>query len=376
MTTTQATTAQARIGARARLYRTVRSAHLERAHELAPATILYRSARYDFELSLTTGLDLVRVGPVRAAWLLARSDVRQLEVTEPLMLSNAAGTALAIAALRARGMLGGARVQVVSYLIENANPLARPVALRRLPRRIVEAALARFVWNSLDRLVWGTEAARETYETVWGSPGRGTESTLIPALPEPCTCLDSGGLPERGPRVIFLGALTGRKGVPQLLAAWPLVVDRVPGATLTIVGKGELEPLVRAAAGERPDIEVVIDPARTEIHRRLRLAAVLALPSQPTPTWREQVGLPLVEALAHGCAIVTTTQTGLADWLSRNGHHALDPGCSPAALAESIIEGLLSKRPASSVTAQLPERDGRLAADDWLFDTPSEQSRR
>lgn len=374
MTTTRDITPQAAIGSRARLYRTVRSAHLERARDLAPATILYRSARYDFDESLTEGLSLMRVGPVRAAWLLARSDVRQLEVTEPLMLSNTVGTALAIAALRARVLLGGARVQIVSYLIENANPLARPVRLRRLPRRVLDAALARFVWRNLDRLVWGTDAARETYETVWGFPARGTESTLIPALPAPCACAEADDMPG-GPGLLYLGAFTGRKGLPQLLMAWPLVAARVPGATLTIVGKGELEALAWAAAADRTDIEVVIDPSRTEIHRRLRRAAVLALPSQPTPAWREQVGLPLVEALAHGCAVVTTTETGLADWLSQHGHRVLEPDCSPAALAEAIAAALVAVRAAPSVTAQLPDRDGRLVADDWLFGAPTDLRR-
>jgi glycosyltransferase involved in cell wall biosynthesis len=46
-----------------------------------------------------------------------------------------------------------------------------------------------------------------------------------------------------GPRVIFVGKLIVSKGVDLLLAAWPLVVERHPGARLLLVGFG---------AGERP----------------------------------------------------------------------------------------------------------------------------
>lgn len=356
-----------RIGSRARLYRTVRSAHLERAHELAPATILYRSVRYDFDESLVAGLTLVQAGPVRSAWLLVRSSVRELEVTEPFMTSNVAATALAIAGLRVRALVGGPRTVIVSYLIENANPWVRAVPVRGIPRAVLTAALARFIWKNLDSVVFGTDAARTTYESVWGVPRDHTRSTLIPALPAPCSCDNTDPAETRSGRVTFLGALTARKGVPELLQAWPLVVARLPTARLTIVGKGALESVVRHAAATDPTIEVVVDPSRASIHRLLRRSAVLALPSQPTRTWREQVGLPIVEGLAHGCSVVTTNQTGLASWLERNGHAVVAANGTPQLLADAIILTLVTDRPAAGVVAALPDHDGRLAADAWLF---------
>ena len=74
-----------------RLYESLRTAHLERAHQLAPASIVHRVTRYDFDESLAVGLDLVQAGPVRAAWLVGRSGVRVLEVNEPLMTSSLPG---------------------------------------------------------------------------------------------------------------------------------------------------------------------------------------------------------------------------------------------------------------------------------------------
>ena len=84
---------------RVRLYETVRTAHLERARELAPASIVYRRRRYDFDPAVAAGLDLIEAGPVGAAVVLARSDVRELEINEPLMVSS----------LRAHGPRAGRR---------------------------------------------------------------------------------------------------------------------------------------------------------------------------------------------------------------------------------------------------------------------------
>ncbi|MBX0299471.1 glycosyltransferase [Cryobacterium sp. 1639] len=352
---------------RARLYQTVRSAHLERARQLAPATILHRGTRYDFDAALADGLDLVAAGPVRAAWLLARSSVRQLEVNEPLMMLSLRRTALAIAALRARALIGGPRVRCVSYAIENANPLGRPVAgwAARM-RRIEQRTLARFVWSSLDSVAFGTDAARTLYSSALparSGPGR---SIVIPALPAACDC--QGEARDDVPRVLFLGALAERKGFPLVLAAWPYLKVRMPTARLTVVGTGALADSARAAAAADPTIEVIIAPSRADIHSQLRRSRVLVLPSQPAPGWREQVGLPICEGLAHGCSIVTSTETGLAGWLEAHGHGVLAPGEPAGVLADELVAALRLDRSAASVLDDLPHTDGRLAADDWLFD--------
>ena len=54
-------------------------------------------------------------------------------------------------------------------------------------------------------------------------------------------------------------------------------------------------------------------PPREAVHELLASSAVVVMPSVRRPGWREQIGLPLVEGLAHGCRVVTTTETGLAD---------------------------------------------------------------
>lgn len=167
--------------------------------------------------------------------------------------------------------------------------------------------------------------------------------------------------------MLFLGAFHERKGLPELVAAWPEVVRRRPSARLTVMGSGPLEGMVRDLAERCPGVVVVVDAPRSEVHAALRRSSVVVLLSRRTDTWREQVGLPLVEALAHGCSVVTTTETGLAGWLSNHGHAVLPADTTDEDVAGTVVELLARHRPVASVLADLPDTDGRLAAAAWLF---------
>ncbi len=74
----------------------------------------------------------------------------------------------------------------------------------------------------------------------------GSRSRGVPAGPRPTSS-----------RVVFVGKLIVSKGVDLLLAAWPLVRAKHPGARLEIAGFGEYEGALRdlLAALERGDLE-------------------------------------------------------------------------------------------------------------------------
>jgi glycosyltransferase involved in cell wall biosynthesis len=110
-----------------------------------------------------------------------------------------------------------------------------------------------------------------------------------------------------------------------------------------------------------------VDPPRAQIHQLLASSQVLVLPCQPTPSWREQVGLPIVEGLSYGCTVVTTTETGLASWLAAAGHQVTSADATAEELAAAILAAVRHPLQAGDVLASLPDVDGRLAADDWLF---------
>lgn len=349
----------------ARLYQSVRTAHLERAHQLAPSTIIYAEKRYDFDTALAASMNLVDGRGWRAAAHLARHVPDVLEVNEPLMLESALWTTLAVWAMRLSARFQGRpRTRIVSYAIENRDPLADPPSARWRTRlkRSARIRAARMLWGRhLDRVVFGTSASQELYGETLGPTT--AKSTTIWALPAPLPGCESA----REPVVLFVSALSRRKGLDVLLASWATVVQAHPEAQLVVVGKGDLADDVAAEAEHDPSVTLILDPPRAQIHDLLGGARVLALPSRRTDTWREQVGLPIVEALAHGCTVVTTTETGLADWLAEHGHQVVDPE-DVSALSTALVRALSDPLSVSAVLATLPERDGRLAADHWLFE--------
>lgn len=349
-----------------RVYRSLRSAHLERAQAMAPASILYTRRRDDFDESLTNGLDILQGNVLRLFGTLVRSGPELVEINEPLMRDGLAHGLAAVLAARLSGLLRGRLVRIVAYAIENRDPFVLPADARLRTRlhTALDRRLAVVLAGRVDRIVFGTAGAAGIYRELLCAALVRSEMTTIPALPTACSC----PLGTRDPAtVVFVGALEKRKGFPALAAAWPHVRQREPSARLTVIGKGPLEGAARELAGRYEGVELLVDPPRAVIHRELRRSAVLVLLSRRTEHWREQVGLPIVEGLAHGCAVVTTDETGLASWLSAHGHVTVDPDAEPDLIARRIVGVLRSCRPARSVLADLPSADGRLEADEWMF---------
>lgn len=80
-------------------------------------------------------------------------------------------------------------------------------------------------------LVGQTPAAAEELRAIVGEE-------RLAVVPTPVEEVDAPPL-NGEPRVLFTGRLTGQKGLEGLLDAWELVLDRVPGARLTIAGSAE-----------------------------------------------------------------------------------------------------------------------------------------
>jgi len=130
--------------------------------------------------------------------------------------------------------------------------------------------------------------------------------TLVP--PADLTGL---GVP-RGSRVAtFIGRLDRQKGVPWLLRAAPLWLNRLPDAHLLIVGKGPLEGQLRqicqrAAIASR----VTFAGWRADVPEILAASQLLLLPSR----WE---GMPnvVLQAMASGLPVVATEVEGVRELL-------------------------------------------------------------
>jgi len=301
-----------------------------------------------------------------------------LEVPEPHWYRAWPGTLLVLLGVRLRpARADRPRAFVATVAIENL-PTAEGLSVRRLgvpgsvASKLDPVLLA--VWSRsvalLDGVVFGTDAARRNWEESLSGPLRGLLTTTIAESLPPCVPCGAGagagagaggqqgGADVRGDSVLYLAEFSARKGLPAMLAAWPLVAAARPGLRLTLMGFGALLAEAEAAA-DRADVQVAVAPLRPQVHAALARASVVVLPSQRVPGWREQVGLPLLEGLAHDCAVVTTTESGLAGALLAAGQQVVAPG-QPHTLAAAIV------RAADQPRRRLHPPDSREAVHRWL----------
>jgi glycosyltransferase involved in cell wall biosynthesis len=367
--TAQATTA-ARAGSAARVYTHLRTAHLERFQQMVPARVMYVDRRYDFDESLIDPTNPpVQCSRIGVLLELARRHHSVLEINEPTMVSNWAFLLAQIAVVRLRGLLSRRRTMIVAYCIGVTDPAVALARRRWMPKRFagpVARALMRILVGSTDRLAFGTTGSRDLYEACVGRDAIARRSALFEALPSACECL-AGSTDVRVPmQLAFVGKLTARKGIEQAMHGWDVVRRENPGARLHIIGKGELEPEVLAWAFDKPEVSVEIDPPRERIHQVLRGSGALVCLAQPSPV-REQIGLPILEGLGHGCEIIATSETGLAQWLINHGHNVVAPDASARQVADAMADALARAATRRGSLAELPDEDQRIAADRWMM---------
>ena len=363
--------------ARARIYTNLRTAHLERFRTMVPARTFYTGTRYDFDASLVDPTNppvrVTRPGAVRE---LLRRHYAVVELNEPDMVTEWPFLLAQIGAVRLRGLVSRQRTAVVSYCIGLTDPAFELRRRWRLPRPIARP-VARVGMTLLvlgtDRLAFGTTRSQALHESWVGRHPLAARARLFEALPSPCRCL-AGTAEARTPtEVLFVGRLTERKGIKQIVNAWDVVRRDHPHATLRILGQGDLEAEVLAWAGDRPEVAVEIDPPRETIHRALRRSGVLIYLPQLRPD-PEQIGLPIVEGLSHGCELVVTSETGLARWLQEHRHGVLAPDAPVERVAAEVAAAFRRATERHGSLGDLPRDDQRIAADRWLMTGHAEET--
>lgn len=353
-----------------RIFDMARTTHFERLPEMTAADFLFRRRGYDFD----PPADLGGIGQLNRRQTVAhlwRTPLDKVELNEPAALNTWPSTLAYVATLRLKRLSKREGVQLVYYAIENADPSTQVSGRLRLPRPVARR-LARLAYAFLlpegSRIAFGTDQARDRYLETWpGLPSR-CELAVFPGIAAACRqCV----LGTDEPSVVFLGDLDRRKGLLLLTQAWAHVTRAEPAATLHVLGKGVLEPELTRWAADRPEVSVTIDPSRDVIHTVLSRATCLTLVSLRDHYWREQIGLPILEGLSHGCEIVASDETGIASWLASHHHHVVEVGGDGDLVVErvaaSISRAISSPRTAADITSALPPVDGRITADRWMF---------
>ena len=174
--------------------------------------------------------------------------------------------------------------------------------LRRPPwqRRAIRA-----LFRGADRVIVLGERDRSTASDLLGVPARSI-SVLHNAVPDP---RQSGNAtlapaaPDAPARIVFLGQLGPRKGVPELLNALSHPAMASLNWTAVVAGDGPVDHYRAEAAqlglSDRVTLPGWLDRAQT---RALSESSdILALPSHA-----EGMAMAVLEGLAHGLAVVTT----------------------------------------------------------------------
>ena len=354
-----------------RIWDTLRTQQLEFLPEMAPGRLIYNSERYDFSASYLDPSTMTRGSGRETVRRILRGDYDRLELNEPTMIHlwrRLVPYTLAFRVVRIRATFSRREAPLlVLYAIDNFNIRSAYIKLGRGPARLrgwVFDRVFRALVRSIDRIAFGTPGAEKMYQTLVGRTLRHTETKLFPRLDRPCQC---GDLDKDPDLVLFVGALDDRKGIIQLMSAWPSVLTERSATRLVIIGKGKHRNLVEQWAEDRPEVTFVFDPERAQIHRWYRIARTVVLLSQPHPQWREQVGLPITEGLSHGCVIVATSETGVAGWLADHGHSVISPNASAADATRALCAALDSVLSATNVLDELPDESARITADRWLM---------
>lgn len=338
----------------------LRAVEIER-HLAAEETevLVYRSLRWDLG-SLEVPPTCHRLG--LRTWYdeFIRNPAEIVEIPEPLWVRRLPFIALVAASAKV-GSRGRARV--VMYAMEN-NDVRAVFGLRgvlgALAFPVFKASVGAFVAIFVDRIAFASDQARFTYESLpWSGRNEAITVLALPRKSERATT-------SPAEQVLFVGQLEERKGLSALMAAWEQVEAVCPEAKLSIAGSGELENEVSRWAGARPKRRHFLGfvdhrdmPNVYNTHR------VLAAPSQRYGRWREQIGLPIKEALSHGLTVVTSTETGLASWLEEHHHQVF---ADPSELRDRLVTAISAPLTTRQVQDSLPTVDGRKAANDWLHD--------
>lgn len=351
--------------------RNVEVERLIRAGPPASYRVVYWDQKSDCEPALVRRAGAVRLGNRASLRALVQPSVEVVETPEPFWFRYwiRAASLVSVAAV-VRWMRRIPRLSVQTYAIENLSPRERlewrglsganryaAIAGGSLVRALTRMSANRLI----DVVAYGTDAARGNYRDH--GVLRGASALVVPESLALCEeCFPGGQISpvwERPKRVLFVGELSERKGVNTLLSAWS---RGRPGSDweLVLCGEGPLEDDVARATLADPSIRH-IRADRMQVHDLFRDARIVVLASQRVPRWREQVGLPALEAEAHGCSLVISSESGIATHMDgRRGVQIVRPR------QQEALEGAIQAAAASGTGMEPCPVDGKNVARDWM----------
>lgn len=206
----------------------------------------------------------------------------------------------------------------VPYVVSPKGMLVREL-MRRKSRWIKKLWVALIERRTLERAAGIQVTSRHELEEFETFGFHAAEPFLIPHGVE----LPRGGFragppeppPGRRARILFLGRINWKKGLDRLIPA----LRHLPDVELVIAGNDEegLTERLRRLAGEQEVLERVTfaGPVQGEAKRELLAGSALLV----LPSYSENFGIVVAEAMAAARPVVLTPEVGLADIVEQSG---------------------------------------------------------
>lgn len=244
-----------------------------------------------------------------------------------------------------------------------AKALGRPVVLHvhagaaelaLLHDRVAAPTRAAFGWafRHADRVLAVSSATARVAEAQFGA---GSATVLPNAAPDPVPAGEPIARAAGEAEILYLGGFADPvKGADVLLAAVPEILRRTPGALLSLAGPGTPP----AGATDRPGVRWLgwLDEAGKR--EALGRAEIFVLPSTS-----EGLPMTLLEAMAHGRAIVATRVGGVPDVVTDGVEGLLIAPSDPDALATALAELVADADRRRTLGAAAQARASALGAD-------------
>ncbi len=147
--------------------------------------------------------------------------------------------------------------------------------------------------------------------------------------------------------ILFLSRFDRKKGLELLLPAFARVHQRIPSAALVLAGSGDAS-LVDELKTQARALGIADDILWAGfLQNEAKLAAFAAAAVFVLPSWSENFGVAVIEAMAAGCPVVVTDQVAVHTDIAANKAGYVVP-CDVEALAGALLE-MLEDQPARAI---------------------------
>lgn len=154
-------------------------------------------------------------------------------------------------------------------------------------------------------------------------------------------------------KILFVGTLDERKGIPYLLQAMDEVFARHPDAKLDIIGDGPLRADILDTVKKKnweAKVRVLGVVKHKDLPSHFQQATLTVTPSITTKRWTEQVGMVNLQSLSCGTPVISTMSGAIPEYCTKGS--VLVPEKNSQALAEAINRLLTNKQLHDQLSAE------------------------